>query len=396
MGLAKSEWMEAQERGWEAPEKSVCPDCVDDDHLKAVIRRSLTSLTCDYCGREEKTEIAAAVEEIMPSVMGALGHHFSSPENAGVPYETAEGGWLIEPTDTQDALMSLPFDCNDELFEDISRAISEFNDAWVEAADGSWAGEHENARLIGGWNAFADYVKHRQRYFFTQTPDEEFGPDIDPSRLLHALGDVVSRLALIQNISANTVFFRVRAKQNADAWPRDKNNLAAPPPAKAAAGRMNPPGISYLYLALEKPTAIAEVALGPPCSFVIAQFIVDRDLTILSLTNFPAIPSIFDHERLSEMELLLFLTAFTEKISQPVMKDGSEHVEYVPSQVVCEYFASVFKRDGVSLDGILYPSAVRPGGRNLVLFPQHDSAPDKFPEVNLQDATEVTAENCVK
>jgi len=49
MGLAKTEWMEAQERGWEAPEKSVCPDCVDDDHLKAVIRRSLTSLTCAFC-----------------------------------------------------------------------------------------------------------------------------------------------------------------------------------------------------------------------------------------------------------------------------------------------------------------------------------------------------------
>jgi hypothetical protein len=68
-------------------------------------------------------------------------------------------GWLIKPTDTQDALLSLPFDCNDQLFEDISRAISDFNNAWVEAADGCWVGERGNARLIGGWNAFADHVK---------------------------------------------------------------------------------------------------------------------------------------------------------------------------------------------------------------------------------------------
>ena len=329
----------------------------------------------------------------MPSVMGALTHYFSGPGSAGVPYETAEGGWLVKPTDTQDALMSLPLECDDQLFEDIVEAISDFNDAWVEAADGSWVGEHENSRLIGGWNVFADHVKHRQRYFFTQRQDEEFGPDIGPSRLLNALGGVVSQLELIQSISVDTPFFRVRARAKTDAWPNDKENLGAPPSSRAAAGRMNPPGISYLYLALERPTAIAEVVQGPPCSLVVAQFGVHRDLTVLNLTDLPPVPSIFDHERLDEMELLLFLTAFVEKITRPVVKDGTEHVEYVPSQIVCEYFASAFKKDEVSLDGILYPSAVRQGGRNLVLFPQHNKGQDKFPDVQLNGAEEIVADN---
>ena len=55
----------------------------------------------------------------------------------------------------------------------------------------------------------------------------------------------------------------------------------------------------------------------------------------------------------------------------PVRKDGMEHVEYVPSQVVCEFFAQVFGRkdDGRPVDGIAYRSAVVPDGQNVVLFP---------------------------
>jgi len=70
---------------------------------------------------------------------------------------------------------------------------------------------------------------------------------------------------------------------------------------------------------------------------------------------------------------LLFIENFVTSISTPVKKDGSEHVEYVPSQVVSEYFAKVFRDAlGEQIDGIVFPSAVRPGGRNVVLFPPID------------------------
>jgi len=42
----------------------------------------------------------------------------------------------------------------------------------------------------------------------------------------------------------------------------------------------------------------------------------------------------------------------------------------VPSQVVCEYLAQVFEpTPGTRLGGLVYPSAVHPGGKNLVVFP---------------------------
>lgn len=391
MGMVKSAWMEAEERGWDAPEKNVCGDCVSDAYLKALIEKAADAGACDYCGEQADTEIAAPVEEVMSAVMGALSHYFAEPAGAGVPYESAEGGWLIEPMDTADALMSLPLECNEDLFHDIVAAIASFNDAWVRAASGHWASEQKHRLLIHSWERFAEHVKHRQRYFFTET-GSEYGQDIAPSQLMPALADIVSELELIQQMGMDTPLFRVRARFPNDTWLLVAESLGAPPLEKATAGRMNPPGISYLYLALEPTTAAAEVVRGPPCSLALGHFQATRPLTLLNLNDLPELPSIFDHERLQERESLVFLDSFVRAISQPVEKDGGEHVEYIPSQVVCEYFASVFQYD-TPLDGFLYPSAVSKGGCNLVLFPRNDEGENRFPQVMFVKSWEATAKD---
>ena len=174
--------------------------------------------------------------------------------------------------------------------------------------------------------------------------------------------------------------------------------MGPPPSHLARAGRMNPAGISYFYLALEKETALAEVVSGSPCSAAIARFDISRDLRVLDLTNIPTLPSIFDYSRRKEREGLIFLHKFVNEITKPVRKDGHEHIEYVPSQVVSEYFALVFQiNEGQHLDGILYPSAVRKNGRNLVLFPSKRCNFDiKFDHVALQDVYKMTFADCTE
>ena len=93
-------------------------------------------------------------------------------------------------------------------------------------------------------------------------------------------------------------------------------------------------------------------------------------------------------------EGLLFLDRFVNDISQPVAKDGSEHVDYVPSQVICEYFALIYTvADSRRLDGLVYPSALLPGGRNLVLFPTERGQNAKFDSVGFSGATDVACTN---
>lgn len=150
---------------------------------------------------------------------------------------------------------------------------------------------------------------------------------------------------------------------------------------------MNPAGISYLYLAFSQETSLAEIQYNSTQEAGIGQFELSRDLNILDLTELPALPSIFDDSRRDEREELVFIKKFISEIKKPVKKDGSEHIEYVPSQIVSEYFAIIFQRkDGTKLDGIKYPSAILQRGVNLVLFPTERGDSHRFDQVDFVDA----------
>ena len=364
MGRVKDEWIDAQVRGWVAPERSVCAACVDDAHLKGLIERSSDARKCHYCGTEFTEPEAAPVDVIMPGVMGALLHRYAEPAGAGVPYESQEGGYLVELTDTEDALLSLPFECNDELFQDVVAGIAHINDSWVPAGGGHWATAQESDELTWAWNSFVEEVTHRRRYFFGQGQDDHRPPSFPG-----ALSKVATVLDLVTTIPPDTALFRVRVRKAGDTWCVCDEQMSAPPSGFALAGRMNPAGISYLYLALDEQTAIRDVVRRSPCQFAVAQFRATSPLQVLDLSVVPPLPSPFDHGRLMERDLIEFLRGFRDDIGKPVEKDGREHVDYVPSQIVCEYFSTVFRRDD-PIDGILYSSSVREGGKNLVLFPR--------------------------
>lgn len=163
----------------------------------------------------------------------------------------------------------------------------------------------------------------------------------------------------------STVAFRVREGHHA----QDPNELGPPPASAAKAGRMNPAGIPYFYLSLTQETALVEsrVATGDPAT--VGRWETAKDFYVLDLTKWLRAPSIFsvgwgDHD------LIKFIYEFVDAISEPVEHDGTEHVEYVPTQVLSEFFAQSFTyAKGRTLDGILFPSALLPNAQNLVLFP---------------------------
>lgn len=389
MGIAKAEWMEYLERGWAAPEdKFVCADCVEDEFLKGVIASNLAKRKCDYCGKGGRRYIAAPVEAIMAPITSAFFYYFNDPDSSGMPYD---GGWVfgVDIT-TEDALLSISLECHDDLFQDIANAFT--NDLWVETAGGHWASSHPSDIMAYAWEGFVREIKHKSRFFFSAISPDPYDPDgYSPLNTLAAIGGAAKDLDLIKKLSAGITFYRVRERSNGSTWQLDADQLGAPPEGSAQAQRMNPPGISYLYLANEKKTALAEVLSKPPISAGIGTFTTQRELRIIDLTQLPSFPSIFDEENHHVWELLQFFHKFVNEISKPVPKDGREHVEYVPSQVVCEYFAKVFRtEEDDSIDGLVYPSAVRPGGTNVVLFPP-ESGRDGFKElVELTDATEIT------
>lgn len=370
MGRVKEAMLEAEARGWDAPETFVCDRCLEDEYLRQLVADNATHKRCGYCGRRSRKDIAAPVELLMAPIAYALRSNFADPASAGVPRD--DGEWVTGEsiTYTRDALDSLPLFGHERLVDDVAGSFS--NTAWYPCANGYWLDDHQHVELGYAWEGFVDAVKTRTRYFFQQpTPvEDEFDGrrPLSPLGLLTWIGDVARELGLVRWMAAGTPLFRVRLC-GAGVEFASLEDVGPPPVGLAGAGRMNPAGISYLYTALDSQTALAEVVLRPPCRAAIATLSLRAEARVLDLTAFPDIPSIFDEVHADQRQVLLFLHRFVHAITQPVLRDGREHVDYVPSQVVSEYFSQVHRFDGQCLAGIVYPSAVRGGGTNVVLFP---------------------------
>ncbi len=396
MGIEKNLMIEATDRGWTELEGYVCPDCVEDEYLKDIIRDNACSQECVYCGRKTDEDFAAPLAHLIEAIGNAVFTWFDNPENAGGFWDGEDNNYFgIDAIDIKEVLNSFPLECNQQLFEVIAGSF--VNDQWVETAGGSIYGSHPHELMSYAWERFIEIVKHEPRYFFQRTTSD-IANEVDdyeveeqthykPENFLPTLGELTKKLRLLDTLQTSETLYRARPKKPGESFDLNAKELGATPSQKAGSGRMNPAGISYMYLSFEQETALAEVCQGDQLvRAAIGQFETKREIKVLDLTNLPEKPSIFDTQRYEELVALFFIDEFVKEITKPVLKDGSEHIEYVPTQVVSEYFASVFQLpDGKLLDGIKYPSAVSSGRHNLVLFPTERSSESMFDQVEFQD-----------
>jgi HEPN/RES N-terminal domain 1/RES domain len=203
---------------------------------------------------------------------------------------------------------------------------------------------------------------------------------VSASRMLEAIGDVVDELGLVKEMPAHMHFFRGRIGSSGKPY-RTARKLGPPPERKAVANRMSPAGIAMFYGAADEYGAIAETVFGrlPKGKILnVGVFETTENMHVLDLTNVPGIPSLFSPSR-HLRPILRFLRSFIIDLSKPIKKDDRVHTEYVPTQIVTEYFRHSFHRDsGPVVRGILYPSSRAKGHTACVLFFTRDEcgAPD--------------------
>lgn len=157
--------------------------------------------------------------------------------------------------------------------------------------------------------------------------------------------------------------------------------LAAPPKERARSGRMNPEGVPAFYGAFERNTCIAE--LRPPVggTVVSGKFKLTRPMRVLNfhfLENAYLGPhlSFFDttfRRNFARREILKMLH---QKITTPVLP-GQES-NYLVTQVIAEYLARQHEQ---RFDGVIFRSAQRSNGNNVVLF-SHAISTDPAPDEN--------------
>lgn len=390
MGI-DDEAFEQDERGWRDPGKWICHKCVgDQDFLRRLIQENTSSSTCSYC--QYRTRAAAPLSALMDALLRAVKYSFEDPTHAGHPWDSE---YPIDYQCSNDVLRAVldseGLDWSDNLISDV--AASFVNTGWVEAAEGEWMGSHGHELYRWSWEAFTRTVKHQSRFHFHNVIDahKNHGDHlVGPSQMLGFLGDVFNANNMVQSIPVKTEWLRVRLGSHA----LTAEKAGPPPHAKAKSGRMNPAGIPYFYLAFDERTALAEARAVIAEDVTLSRWQTNRELRVLDLTHLPQCMSIFEG-RDTTQDQVIFLSHFVADIRKPVVEDDIPEIEYVPTQLVCEYLAQVFSSDGKPLDGLIYPSALA-AGKNLVLFPERgqqysDTSLKRFGMVKFQSAKVIKA-----
>lgn len=247
----------------------MCSRCARDPLLRRFIRRRSTNVTrCDVC-RAKKVPVLSVADPALRGIVRALvRYHYSEWD-----YNTHFGGHGLEDLLTnenaittispgaaydEDAYVDFTAEVFDTGYEDYDKGVSLF-------AGYDDDGQRPLLRSLKTDRAFR--LEEIEKALAT-TNHFELKPKIDALLAPH-----VSTLRSI--VPAGTVTYRARIGFEmkampmgcwGDEWhykPYSPKGLGAPPPGLAGNGRLNRPGVSFLYLATDENTAVCEVRPHP-------------------------------------------------------------------------------------------------------------------------------------
>lgn len=360
------------------PSACVCAECFDDPDLQAFIEGNAEPGVdvCAFCGDEGADQIVCKFRELMSHIKACIEEHYDLAGNC-LGWEGREGGWQGAPHwDTPDLLrdqigIGLPQDTSDSLFWAMCSYLGHTD--WCRRNP---YGESRLDALRFDWEEFTHVVRYHTRFFVDtcrKLKDPILASDrANPRNFLKAIGDAAVRLDLFADLPRDQVLYRVRYHGSSPAFTLPGE--LGPPKCETAfvSNRMSPPGIVMFYGALDQQTALAETCKESG-NYSVGRFRILRPLRVLDLTRVPEPPGFFaespDSREWSRHEALFF-EEFVNDLTQPIERDDRVHLEYVPTQIVMEYFRRRFHRDlkAVPVDGVVYASARQRGGVALALF----------------------------
>jgi len=368
MGGAKRMWEEEMARGYSSVGKiHVCERCIQDEGLKRFIKTNRKPGTCTYCQREVRV---SAMDSVIEYVMNSLNLEWGDPANEGLPYVTREGGWQGDVYSTWELFYDVGPNCPEKITDTIVGAIH----------DTGWCRRDPytlpvDRTLVYGWQKFSQFIIHTARFVFYKAVNSSYDGDqhdeMNPVDILEALGRIVRVLGLIDTVPAGEKIYRVRIVDQGEVKTLAKD--LGPPPAERAnmPNRMSPVGIPMFYGAFDLDTAIRETY--DPCGEVgkkaaAGEFSTVRALRVVDLSESFFIPSLLDPKLQKLRPYYRFMRDFITDFTKPIERSDRAHAEYVPTQVVTEYFRHVYRtEEGAQIDGIIYPSS-KTGQKAIVIF----------------------------
>jgi len=365
MGRAINQYMEDHENGFfSGSDLMICEKHIHDKDLIAFIQDSGDlGQECSFCNSldfddEEDEERVKVIswDDFMKRIMTAVSYFYDEPVN-GLSYNSAEGGYLGNVYDSSELLNDvIGLDVDWDVLKEIDNTMAQ--DAWTEIDFYSLS---QSEFLRYSWQNFSEIVKYRVRYFFAEVVSEVDSVSQKPMRILEDIGSFILELNCIHviRVKDNVLIYRGRQHPEKDEI-RNCKDIGPAPTEYAGANRFSAEGISIFYGAQDPKTAKNEILnvdkKGEEPFISMGTFRSVQDMRFIDLRAIPKI-GFFNIGKIHLREPSIFLKKFLDSISMKLDKDGAERIEFIPSQVVTEYFRYVLPSIlGKDIHGIIYKS----------------------------------------
>jgi hypothetical protein len=319
-----------------------CSECFSSSYLKDIINSNQTIGNCDFCGSEKVAiynprELTLFFQNILDL------YKIDSKLGSSIEIQ-------IE-NDFRGKIFSSKIDTNRKKL--LNEIIADDFVKYSRLFKGKVVLKHilnKNSQvkpLQISWEKFADEIKSTNRFHMQNV--------LDLSKLKILLNRYV------RQIPKSKKYFRARISDTAEGF--NKEQMSNPPVEKAKAGRANPLGISYLYIANDLKTTLYEARASLFDYVTVGYFRLKEDLKVVNLRGNTYDP-VFLAEQ-GELEDFLihlpFITKLEQELSKPRRRSDNE-LDYLPTQYLSEFIKSL------GFDGVEYQSSFYPSGYNIAIF----------------------------
>ena len=216
--------------------------------------------------------------------------------------------------------------------------------------------------MFPSWQSYSNFAHAVVR-------QERYVRSVETSAFIEAvLSTSITRERLIRE---GTILWRAQLGFDMDEVESDGRTVEAPAPYSPARmkplpfarvdGRVNPVGISALYLATDERTAISEVRPWIGKHVSVAQLKIMREVKVIDCSlGYSEGFLFYEQEPSPEDRENAVWHCINRAFAEPV-SDDRRTTEYIPTQVLAEYF----RAHGV--DGVVYQSLLG-GGKTVALF----------------------------
>ena len=330
-----------------------CSNCFADAEIKAIINGNKKTGDCDFCGKHNVPVYEIGKDTTIAELLDGLLDIYS-------PVSELPDGFPRGQTDLIKNILYINWNIfsvkPDVIYRLITKICSSRYEDQPELFDSPVGIKQsqdrdyleENSILKNNcWSDFVEGIKRKNRFHSDY---------INTERLFTFL-----RCAVKTHRKGETLY---RSRICHDEKGYRRTEMGPPPDDKARGGRVNPVGISILYLADEKETTLYEIRAGVYDYVTVGSFKLLKDIEVINLANIdrisPFIGIDYGFDLTQYAVNIEHLKMIAQEIAKPLRNDNV--LDYLPTQYISDFIRSK------GYDGIEYGSTMRKQGFNLAVF----------------------------